>query len=77
MPQNLEKVAEQLDKGDEATRDFKGIYQVWPCGLYHWLDAVIHWLEAGSSVVIRPLACNWGGCSATGAQMSRHVPGGA
>ena len=33
--QNLEKVAAQLDKQDEATRDFKGIYQVrrWAGGL--------------------------------------------
>jgi hypothetical protein len=26
--QNLKRVAEQLDKQDEATRDFKGIYEV-------------------------------------------------
>lgn len=27
--ENLKQIAEQLDRQDEATRDFKGIYQVW------------------------------------------------
>ncbi|PRW20222.1 putative aarF domain-containing kinase chloroplastic [Chlorella sorokiniana] len=38
--QNLEKVAEQLDKGDEATRDFKGIYQECAKILYEEIDYI-------------------------------------
>lgn len=77
MPQNLEKVAEQLDKGDEATRDFKGIYQVWALravSLVRCYDPLVRSRELCGGQAPR---AQLGKLQSNRCAISRHVAGGA